>query len=215
MTVWPKRNPQDLSGLGTPGGGPQTGYQFKVIPPRLEQFTAWVNQSSATVAQAENGLWLTAPGVGSGGNIRALVHPVPAPPYQVTMVYRTARFNKNYLACGMTLYNGSALVVYHTYSGGALLNARLWTNATTPSTVYQELPMHLDANLAVLRIRDDGTNRIFSYSVDGVNFIQFFSHGRTTGITPTHIGMELSDENQAAPNLPVGMLVLSWDVQRG
>jgi hypothetical protein len=50
-----------------------------------------------------------------------------------------------------------------------------------------------------LRLVDDGTDRHFRYSADGVNFLNLLTHARTTVITPTHYGLAVSAGHASYP----------------
>ncbi len=216
MIQWPSDQRVGEYGPSGRGGLLPVGPFVQITPPVAEEF-AWVNQGTATFQRCDRGYLLTATGVGSGGNLRLLTRALPPPPYTITTIFRPLRPGKNWLSCGMHLRNsGSGKIhAFHLNAASVGLSSRLWTNATTPSTVYQEITSHQDGGLTVLRVRDDGTNRLLSFSCDGVNFIQFSSQSRTTDFTPDEAGMLMSNENAVTPNLDVGMLWYSWDVQRG
>lgn len=54
---------------------------------------------------------------------------------------------------------------------------------------FPPLTPQLQQNGIWVRGTDDGTNRIVSYSSDGVTFIQFASITRTTSVTPNEVGI--------------------------
>jgi hypothetical protein len=58
-----------------------------------------------------------------------------------------------------------------------------------------------------LRIADDGTNRVCSYSADGQNFVTVHSVGRTDFLTADEVGF-FADANNAS--YPAGLTLLSW-----
>jgi hypothetical protein len=58
-----------------------------------------------------------------------------------------------------------------------------------------------------LRIEDDNTNRICSFSFDGINFRLIYSVGRTDFLTADQVGLVL--KSQSGTN-GVGMNVISW-----
>jgi hypothetical protein len=61
--------------------------------------------------------------------------------------------------------------------------------------------------VAFIRIADNGTNRLCSYSVDGQNWFQFHSVGRTDFLTATEVGFFAND---ASNTYECGITLLSW-----
>lgn len=65
-----------------------------------------------------------------------------------------------------------------------------------------------------LRVHDDKTNRIWSYSIDGVTFIDFFSETRTSFLTATQVGFGGFNDNKGVDGWPTGATqlfeCLSW-----
>lgn len=62
-----------------------------------------------------------------------------------------------------------------------------YTNSTDFS--FTPLTSNLQSTGIWVKGTDDGTNRIVSYSSDGINFTQFHSITRTTSITPNEVGI--------------------------
>lgn len=62
-----------------------------------------------------------------------------------------------------------------------------YTNSTDFN--FAPLTSNLQNTGVWLRGTDDGTNRIVSFSGDGINFTQFHSITRTTSITPNEVGL--------------------------
>lgn len=155
----------------------------------------WVNQGSTTLTtNADGTLTFSLAGVGSN-NAHLRVKAVPATPYTVTaLILQNLNTAVNTLGCGIALVdtvstkhidffadqNGNAfftrIIEWNNYSGsynGDLLNGT--TGAPSLSLVW-------------FRITDDGTNRTFFMSTDGVNFIQVAQTTSTAFLTPTSIG---------------------------
>ncbi|MCA7901942.1 hypothetical protein LGM39_21460 [Burkholderia cepacia] len=55
------------------------------------------------------------------------------------------------------------------------------------------------------RIRDDGTNRYYDVSPDGVTWVNMYSFSRTTFLTPDQVGFFADPNGQA-----VGLSLFSW-----
>ncbi|MGN6700005.1 MAG: hypothetical protein ACTHMR_17765 [Thermomicrobiales bacterium] len=183
----------------------------QLTPPSAGSYT-WVNQGSATTDTSHGTLILSAPAV-AGDQIRALVKSVPAAPYTVTIAIIPAVPGLNYAQCGLVLRESSsgklALLNYccdTTQNTGYRVQTQKFTNPTTFSASSITLPAPTGHPLW-LRLQDDNTNRIASVSLDGVNFWQIHSVGRTDFLTPDQIGLYVNT-NQGT--YPTAMNVLHW-----
>lgn len=170
-----------LAALAASGGG---GGGFagpgKVTDPTLPAWT-WQNQGGAAVIQVSGEVFMTVPS--SGTSVRSRLINAVGTPWTVTALLRS-RFS----AVSTTQYAGivlresstSKLYIYYV-SASALLQAVKFTNDTTFSAsgaVNLQQP-GLAGNWHWLRVSDDGVNLLFSISIDGVNFAQVGSEGRT------------------------------------
>jgi hypothetical protein len=98
--------------------------------------------------------------------------------------------------------------VYVSSGDGSLhMGSRKYTNATTYSADYALISAISRVSPLVLwlRIADNGTNRICSFSMDGENFIDFHSIGRTDFLTADEVGFFIDPYDGAAT-----MTLLSW-----
>jgi hypothetical protein len=182
--------------------------------PTLQSFS-WVNQGSTTeTALSDGGLYLETPNA-SGNHLRLRVKSAPSTPWTLT-----ARLipNVNLNLSGSPSYG----LAFRESSSGKLhvirmqLNASdhnpalivdAWTDADTFSGSDLTYAAYLLAAGGYFRIADDGTNRLFSYSLDGVNFQQIFSVARTTFLTANQIGYFVNDNGAG---FPMGVTLLSW-----
>jgi hypothetical protein len=71
-------------------------------------------------------------------------------------------------------------------SGGWVLSLWKWTNVTTLSASYAQPVLNVPPR--ALRFRDNGTNRFAEYTHNGIDWVTYFSVGRTDFITPDQIG---------------------------
>jgi hypothetical protein len=149
--------------------------------------TTWINQNGSTRTVTNGSVFIDKPTVAGHDDIscRVLVIPGAPTPYTVTVGYI---FNILSFSAGGV---GGYVTVVDTASGkqtvaGHLDIASFNTSVfhvTTPTTnfatafsmggVFTQAPIWV-------RIKDDGTNLLYSASVDGINFIQFFSEADTT-----------------------------------
>lgn len=156
---------------------------------------AWQNQGGASVVQANGIVFLSLPN--TAVNIRSRLIAAPATPYSMTALLR-ARYTSvaaNAQFCGLIFRESgtSKLYIYGIQNGGSI-QAIKYTNDTTFSAVGAvnlALPGVMGTQWHWLRVRDDGTNLIFSMSLDGVNFVQMGSEGRTVFMAggPNQVGI--------------------------
>lgn len=188
---------------------------FPLADPALQTF-AWINQGGATVTTTNGGVALYAPNQGAADNIRIRKKSAPSTPYTVTIAFlHNALFWKNYPAVGLVFRQSSdgKLVTFQfgqtTVGPGIAVNK--WTNATTFSAQYTASPtVSPVGGITWLRIADDGANRVCSLSVDGQNWLQIHTIGRTDFLTADEVGFFANANNQATPNYDLTMTLLSW-----
>jgi len=185
------------------------GMRKSVSPPVSTDF-AWVNQDTATVSDSAAGMHLYVPAVG-GNDGRLLVKAIPSAPYTVTCGIIAASYETSWNAYGIALRaSGSGTFVFF----GALapaarieLVAQKWTNETSSAGYYSNVASYFCGDAVWFRVQDNSTNRILSWSVDGVNFVQFHSVSRTDYITPDQICV-YGQTNNATYDL--GITVIDW-----
>jgi hypothetical protein len=79
----------------------------------------------------------------------------------------------------------------------------------TLNSNYSTWPIFPLGGLYWLRIEDDGTNRICTWSADGRNWIMASPHGRTDSLTADEVGFAVDASNGTYG--PSALLV-SWEV---
>ncbi len=198
-----------LSANGTfriPSG---TGVPF-VAPPLVASLT-WMNQSTSTAIDASNGIFFTQP-FGATQYIAALVQNAPGTPWTFTMAFLPLMFAVNFQSCGLAISDGTKITTLRLACNSGVLSLQIddWTNATTYSGSLSS-----GANFVAVyyplwfRVNDNGTNVIWSYSIDGVNFLQILSRARTTFQTPSKFGI-CSNAQNGSQN--VYFTCLSWGI---
>lgn len=160
---------------------------FPLTPPIDGDF-AWVNQGSTVKDTTTGAINLNAYGL--GGNWRARVKTMPATPFTVTAWFRTMFVGTASQAAGLCFRNsGTDNQIWLHMDAASGWTGRLVVERYSPA--YAGTYINLSAqwmSVFCLRIADNGTNRIYSFSVDGVNFVQVFSHGRTVDFTADQVG---------------------------
>lgn len=176
---------------------------------------SWVNQGSATVSTTNGGIYLSSPGSASV-NLRCRVKAKTAP-YTITA----------YCAISFDDVASSPLagLCFRDSAGGGIVNVGLcwisniiswhigkYTNATTWSGanyVYQAHPLAATPGPGIwIRIADNNTNRICSYSLDGQNYRVLHTVGRTDFITANQVGFFVEAGSSASQN--PSLTLMSW-----
>lgn len=171
---------------------------------------AWVNQGGASVSTTNGGIFLRAP-ANAGVNLRIRKKAAPATPYTVTVAFLPTLVSLNYQSCGVLFRESSSgkVVTLHVENGTGYQNLTVtkWTNASTFSAQYANVGYLASRGVVFLRIADNGTNRISSYSSDGQHWFTFHTVGRTDFLTADEIGFYVDDETNT---YDAGMTLLSW-----
>lgn len=163
---------------------------------------SWVNQGTSTVSLANGILFMQGQTGGVGVNsLRVRIQATPAPPYTVTALVLGGSFGSGTSNQGQEaglIWRASGAGTFATcgiqqFSNVIQASSSHWTNATTFSASIGSI--NLSSTYIWLRIRDDNTNRICSYSYDGSNYIQLSSEARTTFLTPDGYGYYVNSSN--------------------
>jgi hypothetical protein len=176
---------------------------------------AWFNQGTATVDTSRGAVILQAPG-SSGNQVRGYEESFGAGTYTVTMGFLPAL-----IAGGQA--PGAGLLLRDSV-GGKFIFFFMMDNNTTPTIridqwnsagSFSAQAFAVSGQVATgpglhwLRVQDNGTNRLYSVSADGVTWAQVYSEARTTWCTPDRRGPGIYAQNSTYPQT---LTVLSWAV---
>lgn len=191
------------------------GPSFPLVKPPSAASWTWVNQGSATLTDDRDALVLAGPAQ-TGNNVRAVVVSAPSAPYTVTALIALTMPRVNSNGAGLIFRESSSgkfAVCSLTADGGAsilpVVLSGKYTNATTYSANYTTLATYMMGPYLWLRIADNNTNRVCSWSADGRNWIAFHTVGRTDFLTADQVGIYIEAAN--ATYCPIFNL-LSWSV---
>lgn len=151
---------------------------------------AWVNQGGASISDFKSSLLALCPGV-VGQNIRGIVQNSPATPWAInTRLTLNGPFNVSHHLAGIWLRDsasGKILSWTLGFSGTLRLRVNQWNSATSHNAELYTL--NLDRYQVYFRIHNDGTNRLFQLSFDGLNWQTMYSHVNSTWITEDQFGL--------------------------
>lgn len=191
---------------------------FPALVEPIDADFAWVNQGGASVDVSAGGIYLLAPAGGSSNN-RIRKKAAPSTPWTLTIGFIPFTFDANYVTCGLALRESSTskLIFFLLgYVDNPVLRVERYTNETTFSadaltkTITNLLAIN-PAHIVYLRVLDNGTNLIYSYSIDGVHFRQFLSESRTAFMAggPNEIGFFANGFNASYDS---GIWLIHWSV---
>ena len=168
---------------------------------------AWLNQGTATYTDSGGSIYLYVPAVASS-NMRALIKAAPAAPYTITAAINAQQYIQNYNNVGIVWReSGTGKLVSFTLGNPGYLLINKWNSATSFNATYTSSGIMFSYPIIFLRIADDNTNRICSWSIDGQNFLVFHSVGRTDFITADEVGFYGESANET---YPVAIHLASW-----
>lgn len=182
---------------------------FPITPPVLSQFT-WVNQGNASVDDTYGGIYILAPAAG-GDNYKILKKPAPTPPYKITAWILPHIYQANWNTCGLLWRQSSDGKMVHLYVGmdSSAIYVDKADSPTSSHSGYTNTTPHTYCRTGrlCLRMVDNGTTRVCSWSIDGYHFHQIHSVSRTNYITADEVGFFASSNNGT---YPAAITLLSW-----
>ena len=163
---------------------------------------SWINQGGASVSSTNGGETMVAPTAGGAHQARIRKKAAPSTPYTVTMACLPTNRGTNSSFGPGPLFressSGKLRTLYLAFNTVGLLDATKWTSPTAPvSALFTTRSESLVSSpLIFFRLEDDGTNRKYHFSGDGINFVQLYSEGRTVDMTADEIGWFLDPYSQ-------------------
>lgn len=171
----------------------------KLTPPPAASSFTWVNQGTATTDENYGGIIMIASDGSGGLNSRLLVKSAPSTPYTITAFFTV----------GSTMTDDQLFGLYFRQSSDGKLSSLQanvnsyslravvldWNSPTSSNALLYSSPVTFGAALGMsfaggiwLRIEDNGTNRIYSVSSDGVYWVAVYTVGRTSFLTADQVG---------------------------
>lgn len=211
---WPYADPSSrlyMPRAGLPAGASFANIQRVVPPPPVETFT-WVNQSTATASNVSNGIYLSGPGT-SAPDLHLLVQAVAAP-WTIKATYISDLSTASNVATGVAYReSGTGEIVYIGVFSTTIISEK-FDSATVGNSSYSLTNTPLAAAAAAgtvsFKMQDDGTNRVTSWSRDGINFRVLHTVSRTDFLTANQAGFFIrTDAGFAA------LTLISWEYITG
>jgi hypothetical protein len=195
-------------------------------PPAVANWT-FINQGGATAVDLAGSILITDP-AHSGNDARLLVRAAPSTPYVITACILPSFDQGDDLdaipSFGI-LFRNSGGDVFHNISYGWVNSGTFqattpWQRAvsewTSPSTFNTTLittrRITHSPHVAWLRIADNGTNRTFAISADGVHFETLFTEASNAVFTADQVGLIINNQvDGGTPRFNSSIRLLSWE----
>jgi hypothetical protein len=186
-----------------------------ILPPPSASWTTTNISPSSALFIDQNGHLFLSGNVGVTTNHRIAHRSAPGTPYRVTAKIRTLHgfgsSGTSFAAMAFRESGSGRLVAFGLYfnsSTGLMRMAVLkYDSPTSFNSSYADNPIPSMSELW-LRLEDDGTNRICSYSTNGINFAIAHTVSRTDFLTADQVGITVESNSVVA-----GMTVESWKVE--
>ena len=178
------------------GGSGQPLYPVLTPPPTGSM--TWLNQGAATITTTSRGFGALRVPAAAGDIVHGLYQAAPAPPYTMTMGFFISGVVSTSRQAGLMLYDSASgkLRLFYVRASN-LIELSSWNNPTSPVSVIAGPVTLFIGGVYWLRFVDDGTNRFYSYSSDGEDWVQFYTEVSGTYLTPDSVGFyaDTSDTN--------------------
>lgn len=180
------------------------GPAFLFTPPPIVSTWTWINQGSASATDAGDAIQLVGTAT-STASLRILKRTAPATPYTITAaflmrMYKVATNNGG--LCWRQSSDGKVITFPFIGNNGELGVTKYNSPTSANSNYTYNTPSLSIAPMLWLRIADNGTNRICSWSPDGQNWLVVHTIGRTDFMTADEVGFYVDAQNASlAPEL--------------
>jgi hypothetical protein len=141
---------------------------------------SWVNQGSAVATEYDGRLRFKAPR-NTGNNWRLLTKALPTPPYTLTMGVWLMSISDSvqFFVTGFGIReSGTGKFTVIESENQNFLDVTNWNDVTSGSDIFRLDNNHGNTPI-FFRIKDDNTNLIWGYSLDGLNFYDIATQVRT------------------------------------
>jgi len=161
---------------------------FPFSSPSLNDFT-WINQGSGTAVETGGGIYLNSPS-GGGGNLRILKKSAPSTPYSIISFMLPRMFKENYQKVGMIWRESSSgkLALFTFGDSASEIKIQRYDSPTSFNSTMQSVIPELVIHGLWMKIKDDGTNREYYWSVDGQNWEIIYTELSTDFISADEVG---------------------------
>lgn len=173
-----------------------------------------VNFANASVSDGTYAMSFVVNGVGNVDNWALLTQPQTGTFTKVLHFYNNYPARKNFGGGGIVLRESSTgkfiafNIQYNSWGGGNVIRVDHWnaTNSLAGNAVIQVT----DVPITWLRVDVDATDRIYSYSFDGLGWVELFRHAVGTFITSDELGLGAQARNENGTQNNVQLSIWHW-----
>lgn len=194
------------------------GPLFHFPDPVIDGDYAWINQSTSVIITANGPIILEAP-ASTGTSYRIRKKAAPSTPYTISVAIMMRPSGDGDTFVGLIFRESStgklhAFVISNQTTGELHLQLHRFTDEVTYSSTQFDKGKPLIAPLPIvwLRIKDDGTNLTYFFSIDGQNWSDtILTESRTVHMAggPNEVGFALNHANAAGGTKPA-LYVFNW-----
>jgi hypothetical protein len=169
----------------------------------LDAKWTWVNQSTATATLSNSCLVLYDP-AHSGDNKRYIYQAAPSTPWEFTAKVSLVGKIGNFLSGGLIFSDSTGKIIEYSMGvDGNPMIAVIHYNSPSSFSGYASTLSPQPISCMYLKVKNDGTNLIFSFCFDGVGFLPQYSESRTAFLSsgPTRVGLFVDANNTGADAL--------------
>ncbi len=188
------------------------GPVYPFTRPVAAQF-AFINQGGASLVDNTNSLCLLAPQNSGSHNARILKKAAPATPYTITVFIKATILSSSSDDRHGLVFRDSVSGKFSAFqscgtANGTELRVTYYSSPTTP--ISNGVAFGFSGVPEWLQISDDGTNRIYRISVDGLNWSQYYTEVRTANLTADEVGWFCNPLGGNSVNVDVYTTLFSW-----
>lgn len=195
------------------------GTFFELYEPNETGFS-WINQQTATTSTTNGGVVLSSPApLLAGDNINLRVETAPATPYTVKAGFIPLLYPENQTSIGLVFRETatSKIIFFRlmfdnttTTKTDLVLSVDKYTSPTVLSANYVVASANtFKSSLMWFSVTDDGTDLIFSYSNNNIDYTNFYQVARNNFFTtgPDQVGYAINSNTVSGNAI---LTLLSW-----
>lgn len=170
----PTGNSVDYGPIYPLAGWDQTGY-------------SWTNQGSATLTKRRN-TWVLKDNAQVNDQVRLFAKTVPGSSYTYTLGFSVGFLAVNFCHAGIAALGSNGRLFTNSVDDSSNLGYVRWTDTGTFNSQGKTSYAPMSNSILWLRIRDTGTNLENSYSINGEDWIMYYSESHASWVTPSKMG---------------------------
>jgi hypothetical protein len=162
---------------------------------------SWDNQSTATAYDVCNSINMHGVNQGGADKVSSLLKTVPTKPYSCTINlgdYTVYYGGGTWFKVGMVIRNSTSGKLLHfafqasSYENNRIALTKYSDSNTYVGVSYDSQAAYINKENVWLRLVNNNTNRIYYFSIDGINWSQLYSEANNTYFEENQIGIGIN-----------------------